>query len=222
MFRVLGGLAAAAVLLCGGCDEGTSDPVDGEQAGGKADEVDTEGDTEEGDLAWEAFLEDAADPDLRFVAIPDTPRPVGQYVDPSAEDYFLHGPEFWERWTGGDTKEFNENNATDAGLKCAIAAATRWTVLHDDPPEEFAQMRQSQNWEGTYFNWIEDVSEGGEISFATGWWAWRTGTMKFISTVHPDGTCEMPTRDLMRRTGEVCQARGEANGGATEGCRTVH
>ena len=232
--RILTWLAVGGLALAAGCDEGTKDMDGAGNAGGKADgfgetdtgETDTgETDTGEtdtaadGDEAWVAFLDAASDVERPFIEIPEGPRPVGLYDDPAVEGYDLLGPEFWERWPGGDTQEFDEDNASDNGLKCAFAAATRWEALHSSPPQAFADMRENQNWSGTYFNWIEDVSEGGSVAFATGWWAWRTGTMKFITVVHPDGTCELPTFELMRSAGEICGATGANDDGEIQGCR---
>ena len=49
-------------------------------------------------------------------------------------------------------------------------------------------------------------------------WAWRTGLIKWISKTNPDGTCELPTLDMVSRLVEDCHAASEGSDGEIQGC----
>ena len=70
------------------------------------------------------------------------------------------------------------------------------------------------------YNWTEDVSQGGYPVFSpASMWAWRTSAIKWINVVHPDGSCDLPTLDLVESFVDRCVAQAEREDGSIQGCR---
>ena len=100
------------------------------------------------------------------------------------------------------------------------AAAIRFETIMADPPEQLVQLRDTTSWSGSFFNWNDDYSEStwGDAS-GSRLWAWRTGLIKWISQTARDGSCYLPTRELVVRAAESCLALAESNGdGEIQGC----
>jgi hypothetical protein len=139
---------------------------------------------------------------------PGTPTPTS-YQYPSAQDFRLSGTEFWQKWSGGHNPTYSFYEGTDAGRLCMQASAIRFTEIMKDPPEELVSLMTETNWSGSFFNWNDDYSQAtyGDGSGAR-LWAWRTSLIKWISQTKRDGTCLLPTRDLVIRAATACLARG--------------
>ncbi|MFK7986669.1 MAG: hypothetical protein AB8I08_11645 [Sandaracinaceae bacterium] len=146
----------------------------------------------------------------------------------------LSSPEWWQRWSGGATQSFSWGEGTDYGKRCGQASAIRLQAIFEYEEtdadgnvtypgrEAFDNLRENSGWGGTMYNWTEDISEGGRPSFSpASMWAWRTSAVKFINVVHPDGSCDLPTLDLVQRFSATCLAQAEGNDGAIQGCRAT-
>jgi hypothetical protein len=138
----------------------------------------------------------------------DAPYPTS-YQYPSAPGFSLNGTEFWQKWTGGHNPTYSFSEGTDAGRRCMQAAAIRFEAIMADAPEALVQLREGSNWGGSFFNWNDDYSKS-EWGDASGprLWAWRTSLIKWISQTKKDGSCLLPTRDLVIKAANSCLTRG--------------
>jgi|GEM_PF-4376738 len=160
----------------------------------------------------------ARDVDLLQVTIGGDVIP---YEYPSVDTGFgLGGTEFWQKWSGGHNPTYSYNEGTEAGRKCMLASAIRFEAIMSDPPEAMIRLKDETNWSGRFFNWNDDYSEspGQDARYAV-LWAWRTGLIKWISQTAQDGTCYLPTRDIVESAAEACLARGASSDGEIEGCQ---
>jgi len=174
----------------------------------------------------------ARDVNLHHVAFTDaTPIPESYARAVGTTPVGLSSPEWWQRWPGGATQSFSWGAGSAFGQRCAQASAIRLEAImaHQVTAEDgttsrpgaeaFERLIAGSGWSGSMYNWTEDISEGGYPSFSPAtMWAWRTGTVKFINVVHPDGSCDLPTLDLVERFSETCLAQAELEDGAIQGC----
>lgn len=80
-------------------------------------------------------------------------------------------------------------------------------------------LRDTTNWTGRFFNWNDDYAMASYDGDGPSLWAWRTGLVKWISQTNRDGTCELPTMELVRSAAMDCLARAASNGdGEIQGC----
>ncbi len=141
------------------------------------------------------------------------------YEYPSVDSGFnLAGTEFWQKWPGGHNPTYSYNEGTEAGRKCMLASAIRFEAIMADPPPSMVELRDNTNWGGRFFNWNDDFSEGSSSARGAVLWAWRTGLIKWISQTDHDGTCYLPTLDIVERAAASCLARGEGDG-EIQGCQ---
>jgi len=172
----------------------------------------------------------ARDVNLHNVAFTDaTPIPESYTRASDTGPVSLSGPEWWQRWSGGATQSFSWSQGTDYGKRCGQANAIRLEALwhHEEIDAEgnvtrpgrdaFEAILDGSGWRGTMYNWTEDVSEGGWPSFrSASMWAWRTGAIKFVNVVHEDGSCDLPTLELLQDFADACLP---ADDGEIQGCR---
>lgn len=161
-----------------------------------------------------------------------TPIPErGEHAD-APSPLWLAGPEWWQRWSGGVTQDFSWDNGSDYGKRCAVAASIRLRAIwdyeeegeggeaHRPGREAFEALLDGSGWGGSMYNWIEDVSGGGYPSFdPASLWAWRTGTVKWITVVRPDGSCDLPTLEMVQEFSARCLEQAAGDDGEIEGCR---
>ncbi len=151
---------------------------------------------------------------------PEVEAPSYDY--PSVDGPFgLGGTEFWQRWPGGLSPTFSYSAGTALGRKCMSASAMRFEAIMSDPPESMLQLVEETNWSGRFFNWNDDYSDPEATGGPRGavLWAWRTGLIKWISQTGADGTCYLPTYDMVDRAAQNCLARGASDDGEIEGCQ---
>lgn len=133
----------------------------------------------------------------------------------------LSSPEWWQRWSGGATQSFTWSEGTDYGKRCGQASAIRLQAIYEtaEGRAAFDALREGSNWRGTMYNWTEDISMGGRASFSPAtMWAWRTTAIKWINVVHPDGSCDLPTLELVQRYSETCLEQASREDGEIQGC----
>jgi len=154
------------------------------------------------------------------IAFPGAAAAPASYDYPSAQGFNLGGTEFWQRWSGGKSPTFNFSDGGDAARFCMQASAIRWETIMKDPPAEVVRLNEETNWSGSFFNWNDDYSgpdAWGDAS-APRLWAWRTSLMKWISQTGKDGSCYLPTRDMLLKAAESCLARAASAAGEIQGC----
>jgi hypothetical protein len=153
---------------------------------------------------------DARDVTKSLVVFPAGAVAPTAYDYPSADGFSLGGTEFWQKWSGGKNPTYSFGEGTDAGRLCMQASAIRFETIMKDPPVELVKLRDETNWNGSFFNWNDDYSDPtawGDGSAAR-LWAWRTGLIKWISQTKQDGSCLVPTRDLVVKAAVSCLERG--------------
>lgn len=156
-------------------------------------------------LAHLVFDEDVIAPD--FYSVPEQDTEMG-----------LGGTEFWQRWPGGEMPTFSFSVGTDFGQRCMYASAVRFSSIMADAPQEILDVLETTNWNGRFFNWNDDYSGGERSGQGARLWAWRTGLIKWISQTDVDGSCHLPTRDMLIAAAESCLATAERNEGEIQGC----
>lgn len=152
---------------------------------------------------------DARDVTKVQVVFPAGTAAPTSYDYPDGNGFNLGGTEFWQKWSGGHNPTYSFSDGTDAGRLCMQASAIRFETIMKDPPAELVRLKEETNWGGSFFNWNDDYSQStyGDAS-GPRLWAWRTGLIKWISQTKKDGSCLLPTRDLVIRAAESCLARG--------------
>jgi hypothetical protein len=161
----------------------------------------------------------ARDASIALVSFPDD-LTAERYDYPAAEGFRLSGTEFWQKWSGGHNPTYSFSAGTDLGRRCMQASAYRFEAIMADPPEALVRLRDESNWSGSFFNWNDDYSES-TWSDGSGarLWAWRTTLIKWISQTNRDGSCWLPTRELVERAAESCLATAErGSDGEIQGC----
>jgi len=202
MLRVLVFLVLSGFLSACAAEQTTNQA----NLGGKADDlVDAEGslllDGEEGDVESAPNLfELAYDVNLHHVVFPeDFDAPPYSYPSVST-GFSLGGTEFWQKFSGGQNPTFNYNEGTDYGRRCMYASSRRFEAIMSNPPEALKVLKANTNWNGSFFNWNDDYGQEdawGDASSAR-LWAWRTTLVKWISQTSKDGSCYLPTLDMVQ------------------------
>lgn len=162
---------------------------------------------------------DALDTSLVTVTFPEGTEPPGSYPYPRADGFGLGGTEFWQKWSGGHNPTYSYSAGTAFGQRCMVASAMRFEAIMADPPASLVELRNTTNWSGRFFNWNDDFSMAGYDGGRSSLWAWRTGLIKWISATNQDGSCELPTTELVEAAAADCLSRAERNGdGEIQGC----
>jgi hypothetical protein len=161
----------------------------------------------------------ARDVDLAHVVFDDALAAPERYTYPRADGFNLGGTEFWQKWSGGHSPTYSYAEGTEPGRRCMQASAIRFETIMADAPEELVALKDETNWGGSFFNWNDDYAEAdwGDASGAR-LWAWRTGLIKWISQTARDGSCHLPTRDMVVRAAAACLATGASAAGEIQGC----
>jgi hypothetical protein len=163
---------------------------------------------------------DAKNVDLELVVFPADMAAPDSYDYPRADGFRLSGTEFWQKWPDGHNPTYSYSEGTDVGRRCMQASALRFEAIMADPPPAIVALRDDTNWGGSFFNWNDDYSmsswsDGSGASL----WAWRTSLIKWISQTNRDGSCFLPTRELVERAAAECAETAEADGnGEIQGC----
>jgi hypothetical protein len=161
----------------------------------------------------------ARDVTLARITFPDgTPAPSSYQRPTGGAGLSLGGTEFWQRWSGGLSPTFNFGEGTEAGRRCMQASAIRWGVIMANPPAEIVALDDESNWGGSFFNWNDDHSLASYDGSGPRLWAWRTGLIKWISQTNRDGSCNLPTLEMVQRLAVDCRARAAGGGGEIQGC----
>jgi hypothetical protein len=152
---------------------------------------------------------DARDVTKAVIVFPTGTIAPTSYEYPSAMGFTLSGTEFWQKWSGGKNPTYSFGEGTDAGRLCLQTSAIRFETIMKDPPAELVKLDADTNWSGSFYNWNDDYSQSdyGDGS-APRLWAWRTSLVKWISQTKKDGSCLLPTRDLVIQAATACLTYG--------------
>lgn len=152
---------------------------------------------------------DARDVTKALISFPAGTVAPTSYDYPDGGSFNLNGTEFWQKWSGGHNPTYSFGEGTDAGRLCLQASAIRFETIMKEPPAELVKLDADTNWSGSFYNWNDDYSQSdyGDGS-APRLWAWRTGLIKWISQTKKDGSCLLPTRDLVIKAATACLTYG--------------
>ena len=162
---------------------------------------------------------DATKPIIMFPA--GTPAPT-DYAYPDGGDFNLGGTEFWQKWSGGHNPTYSFDEGTDLGRLCMQASAIRFETIMKTPPADLVKLKADTNWQGSFFNWNDDYSNASSFGSpsAARLWAWRTSLIKWISQTGKDGSCRLPTRELVEKAARTCLETATRNmNGEIQGCQ---
>lgn len=224
---------AVFALLLGGCDAGGPQGEMSGSPGGKADDLEDEGDEEDpgddesGDdesgedeiVEVDPEFIDALDVDVAKIQLDKDTDPPASYDKPSGLDVSLGGTEFWQRWSGGHSPTFSFSDGTALGRKCMQASAIRFEAIMSDPPPSIIKLKTETNWGGSFFNWNDDFTESSSSASAPRLWAWRTGLIKWISQTGAEGDCHLPTLEMVESLAKSCLEIAANRDGEIQGCR---
>jgi hypothetical protein len=165
--------------------------------GGKTDEF---SDVHTGDIdeTFNAFAA-ALDVNLHHVVFPeDLEAPAYAYASVDT-GFGLGGTEFWQKFPGGENPTFSYYDGTDYGRRCMYASARRFEAIMSNPPLGLKILKDHSKWNGSFFNWNDDYGHPDSWGDASGarLWAWRTTLVKWISQTSTDGSCYLPTLDMI-------------------------
>jgi hypothetical protein len=132
----------------------------------------------------------------------------------------LGGTEFWQKWQGGENPTYSFTVGTEYGRRCMLASAKRFEAIMSNPSEAMKNLKLNSNWAGSFFNWNDDysLSSWGDGSSAR-LWAWRTSLIKWISQTNKDGSCYLPTQEMVDTLVVSCQSKADSGGGEIVGCK---
>lgn len=157
------------------------------------------------DLAHLIFEETVVAPEFYSVPEQDTEMNLG-------------GTEFWQRWPDGEMPTFSYSIGTDVGRRCMYASAIRFSTIMANPPQEILDVLETSNWGGSFFNWNDDYSGGEQTGSGARLWAWRTGLIKWISQTDADGSCHLPTQEMLVEAATDCLDTAARDEGEIQGC----
>lgn len=240
-------LTLLALILCMACDSEATPEMDtgpgmvAEDAGMISDDAgfDTEADGGESDgggaepdagseidpeiaeiCAVLPGFEQACWVDQEHVTMSPEGTPARDLLFPGVAGYNMNGWEWWQQWPGGHSPTFEYDEATDEGIVCSVASAMRFAAILHNRPEALAVLWETTTWEGRFFNWNDDYSAPAAEGDADGavLWAWRDYLIKWISQTARDGSCFLPTREMLESAITNCQATADAAEGNIQGC----
>ena len=138
---------------------------------------------------------------------------------PNPGGFSLSGTEFWQKWQGGHNPTYQFAEGTEYGRRCMIASGKRFEAILADPPQSLLDLRLGSKWSGSFFNWNDDYSqsEWGDGQSAR-LWAWKTGLIKWISQTNQDGSCYLPTLEMVEALAERCLEQALMGEGEIVGC----
>lgn len=144
-----------------------------------------------------------------------------QYPQVGGSGFSMGGTEFWQKWTGGENPTYSYSKGSEFGKRCMYASARRFEALMTDPLPGLVELKENSNWGGSFFNWNDDyaLSDWGDGSKAR-LWAWRTSLVKFISQTNKDGSCYLPTLEMVELLIEKCSSTAASSNGEIQGCST--
>ena len=165
-------------------------------------------------------FEQAWDVTIHRVEFPEgTEAPA--YRRPAGVSRFsLGGTEFWQKWPMGHNPTYSYSDGTEFGRRCMFASARRFEAIMTDPPQAIVDLVDNSDWRGSFFNWNDDFSQSEwSDGRSARLWAWRTTLVKWISQTNLDGSCYLPTYEMVEALAESCSIQSARRDGEIQGCR---
>lgn len=134
----------------------------------------------------------------------------------------LYGVDWFQKWPGGVNADHSWDNGTEFGKRCMWASVYRFeAIMNEVPPELKSFLAEYNKWSGSFYNWVDDYSKPEAYGDASGarLWAWRTGLSKWISQAAKDGSCYLPTKQMVIDYAKACKEHQASNGGEMQGCQ---
>jgi hypothetical protein len=139
---------------------------------------------------------------------------------PSSGGFRLSGTEFWQKWPGGENPTYQFSAGSAYGRRCMLASAKRFEAIMASPPQGIQDLKLDSNWSGSFFNWNDDYSESDWADgHSARLWAWKTGLIKWISQTNTDGSCYLPTLEMVEALSEGCLEQAAEDNGEIVGCK---
>ena len=207
---VTGLIAMATLAACSHVEDIDMDDhrADGFMDGGSGPHQEETGDGYDGardvNLAHVVFADDVEAPE-RY----SRPEPAGSFQ--------LAGPEYYKHRGIQGFAKLQPSKANAFARRCAQASAIRFTAIMDDPPEEISELRRKSNWSGLFYSRNDDFSSSSSAPEGAHLSAFQTTLIKWNSQTDQDGSCHLPTQDLVARAGQACLEKAAANADAGRG-----
>ena len=165
----------------------------------------------------------ALDVSIHRAEFPEDLAAPASYMYPQVggSGFSMGGTEFWQKWSGGESPTFSYSKGSEFGKRCMYASARRFEAIMTDPPAGLLELKENSNWGGSFFNWNDDyaLSDWGDGSKAR-LWAWRTSLVKWISQTNKDGSCYLPTLEMVEVLIDKCSSTAASSDGEIQGCST--
>lgn len=218
--------AAFALALLGtfaitGCATEAGDPADGEDGVGEDESALNEAQRDE--RRKTVIRNKVADVDVSKVSFHKSSKSPSSSPSSGArnETASLYGVDWFQKWPGGVNADHGWENGTEYGKRCMWAAVFRFEAIMKDAPAELKTFRaEYTQWGGGFYNWVDDFSKPeayGDASSAR-LWAWRTGLSKWISAAAKDGSCFLPTKQMVIDYAKACKEHAAGNDNEMQGC----
>ena len=162
---------------------------------------------------------DARDVNKAIIKFPAGTAAPASYSYPNGGEFSLGGTEFWQKWDGGQNPTYSYSAGSEAGKLCMQASAIRFETIMKDAPADLKKLNADSNWSGSFFNWNDDYFKASYDGGNARLWAWRTSLIKWISVTHKDGSCELPTLDLVKRAAIDCLETAARDAKEIQGCQ---
>jgi len=162
----------------------------------------------------------ARDINLHHVVFDESLKAPSYEYPYTGTGFSLGGTEFWQKWSGGENPTYSFLDGTEYGRRCMLASAKRFEAIMSNPTEALKNLKLDSNWSGSFFNWNDDYSQSdwGDGSSAR-LWAWRTTLIKWISQTNKDGSCYLPTQEMVNKLVTSCQSKADSSDGEIVGCK---
>lgn len=159
--------------------------------------------------------------DQEHITVTPVWSPTYEDLFPGVERFNMNGWEWWQKWPGGLNPTYEHTEASPAGMICSVASALRFAAIMHDPPEGIVTLLEQTTWEGRFFNWNDDYSDPASQGAADGavLWAWRDYLIKWISQTASDGSCYLPTYEMLERAAANCLETANGAAGNIQGCQ---
>ena len=163
----------------------------------------------------------ARDVTVHHVIFPEGSEVPATYDSPYAPGvgFSLGGTEFLPKGSGGENPTYSFYDGSDNGKRCMYASARRWEAIMAVVPEALVDLKAESAWSGSFFNWNDDYSNDswGDGNGAR-LWAWRTSLVKWISQTNNDGSCFLPTLEMVETLAAECMEKAQNSDGEIQGC----
>jgi hypothetical protein len=212
-------LALLATSMIAGCSADSSDDAGDDVADDESALTDDQRD----DSRMKTIRNKVADVNQAKVSFSSRTKSPGKSPSSGArtDTASLYGVDWFQQWPGGLSADHGWENGTEIGKRCMWAAVLRFEAIMKDAPAELKTFRaEYSRWSGGFYNWVDDYSKPESDGDADGarLWSWRTGLSKWISAAAKDGSCYLPTKQMVIDYAKTCKEHAASHAGEMQGC----